>query len=329
MRRRSLSSIPGFLLSAVLPLAACHDSKTETGTVPAPSSGVVAQFGTHVVTADDVQEQLNRLEPSVRARFTTPERKKEFLDSLLRLELLAEEGLKKGYQNDPDLIRMYKQWLVSRLVQKSFDPQFDPKAVPDEEVRKYYEEHKDQAVRPQTRRAVEILVKTEAVAQKVNALARKLTKTDDVGFTALVEGFSERPGVNRHKGDLGILVPVGPNSHMPQPLVDAVFALPQVGDIAGPIASPDGFHIFRLTEIHPSIVLGFEELESTIRGSLNKERREKGMKEWVERLKAESKVEIFDKELDKVKVDTTAPPKRVNNQRNFQIEPELVPGHTP
>jgi len=329
MRRSLLPSLPTCVLSAAVLWAGCDSPKQEGGTLPAPASDVVARLGKNVITVDDVQEQLNRREAFVRTRYSAPEKKKEFLDGLVRFELLADEALRKGYQNDPDLIRMYKQWLVARLVQKNFDPQFDSKAIPVDEVRSNYEAHKQEMMRPEQRRAVEVVVKTEVIANKVLVLARKLAKEDNNGFVDLVKGYSEDPLAIRRNGELGVLVPSGANSHVQQPVVDAIFALVAPGDVGGPIKANDGFHIVRLLSKEPPAIPSFEEMEPQIRERLNKERRDKGMSEWVARLKADVKVEVFENVLEKVKVDTTSPPKPFDRAPVFQIAPELIPGNAP
>lgn len=327
MRRSLHFVLAGGVLVAASLVAACEKSKGPEGEMPAPASDVVARLGKNVITVDDVQEQLNRREAFVRARYTAPEKKKEFLDGLVRFELLAQEALKKGYQNDPDLIRMYKQWLVARLVQKNFDPQFEGKAIPQEEVRSYYEAHKQEMLRPERRRAGEIVVKTEAVANKVVALARKLGPADSAGFTELVTGFTEDPVGQRRNGETGPLVASGANTRTPKEVIDVIFSMGKPGDVGGPISVNNAFYVVRLMAIEPSAIPPFEEMEGQIRERLNKARRDKGMVEWVGKLKGDTKVELFPEVLNQVKVDTTSPPKPFDKAPVFQIAPELVPGN--
>ena len=327
MRRSLPFVLAGDVVVAASLVPACEKPKVSEGEVLAPASDVVARMGKNVITVDDVQEQLNRREAFIRARYTAPEKKKEFLDGLVQFELLAEEALKKGYQNDPDLIRMYKQWLVARLVQKHFDPQYDAKAIPQEEVRSYYEAHKQEMLRPERRRAGEIVVKTEAVANKVVALARKLGQADSAGFTELVSGFTEDPVGQRRNGETGALVASGANSQTPKPVIDVVFSLPKPGDVGFPVKVNEAFHVVRLLAIEPSAIPPFEEMEAQIRERLNKDRRDKGMVEWVSKIKGDTKVELFPNVLSQVKVDTTSPPKPFDKAPVFQISPKLVPGN--
>ena len=53
---------------------------------------VVAKVDDAVITVGDVQDRINKQSPFVRARYTTHEKKKEFLDSLIRFEVMADEA---------------------------------------------------------------------------------------------------------------------------------------------------------------------------------------------------------------------------------------------
>lgn len=302
--------------------AACENPAQEPAELPAPSSDVLARYGDKVITVDDVQEQLNRRDAFIRARYQSPEKKKEFLDSVVRFELLADEALKKGYQNDPDIIRMYKQWLVARLVQKDFDPKFDPAAIPEDEVRAYYEQHKEEMRRPDQALAAEIVIKSEALAKKVAERARQLAKDDASGFTEMVLNFSEDSAGQQRGGEMGVIT--RDSKKFPQPVIDAVFELQNAGDVGGPVKSEDGYHIVRLIKKQVAAVPTFEEVQAMIRERLNKERKDRGMDEWVSELKAEAKVEVFEDKLSEVKVEGTAPPKL--SPRPPVFRPGLVPG---
>ena len=66
--------------------------------------------------------------PFIRARYSTLERKKEFLDNLVRFEVLAREAEKQGLATDPDVQLTLKKIMVQKLVQKNFQ---DPRAAKD------------------------------------------------------------------------------------------------------------------------------------------------------------------------------------------------------
>ena len=56
----------------------------------------------------------------VRARYATPEKRREFLDSLIRFEVLAAEARRQGLERDPEVARTLEKVMVQRLVQLKF-----------------------------------------------------------------------------------------------------------------------------------------------------------------------------------------------------------------
>jgi hypothetical protein len=82
---------------------------------------VVAKVDDNVITVGDVQERLNKQSPFIRARYTTVEKKKEFLDNLVRFEVMAREAQRRGYDKDPEVQRVMKQQMISKFLQKDFD----------------------------------------------------------------------------------------------------------------------------------------------------------------------------------------------------------------
>ena len=112
----------------------------------------------------------------MRARYTTPEKKKEFLDSLIRFEVLANEAEKRGYDKDPEVQRVMKQQMISKFLQKDFESKLKVEDVPDADVEKYYKEHPAEFNQKDEVRVSEIVVKDKPKADKALAEARALPK---------------------------------------------------------------------------------------------------------------------------------------------------------
>jgi len=56
----------------------------------------VARVDNVHITVGEFQERLNQLSPFIRARYTSLERKKEFLDNMVRFEVLAQGGASRA-----------------------------------------------------------------------------------------------------------------------------------------------------------------------------------------------------------------------------------------
>ena len=91
--------VPLVLVLAATALVACQPQRG-----PKKSGPAVARGDGVVVTADEFSARLKEQSPIIRSRFTTLERKKEFLDGLIRFEVLAAEAERKGLAEDPDIL---------------------------------------------------------------------------------------------------------------------------------------------------------------------------------------------------------------------------------
>jgi len=100
-------------------------STTGGGPTTPPQSGEelsapLAKIDNVVITLGEFQERINRQSPYIRARYTSLEQKKEFLDSLVRFEVLAKEAYKRGLDKDPEVVRTEKHVMPQTLHRDEF-----------------------------------------------------------------------------------------------------------------------------------------------------------------------------------------------------------------
>ena len=74
-----------------------------------------------MITVSDFEERLNNQSPYVRARYASVEQKKEYLDNLVKFEVLATEARKQGLDRDPEVVRTMKQVMIQKLLKARFD----------------------------------------------------------------------------------------------------------------------------------------------------------------------------------------------------------------
>ena len=107
LRFSGLSTLAPALAAALLVAATgCKKASIKPTQDKGDLSQVVAQVGDEVITVGDVQERINKQSPFIRARYTTLDKKKEFLDNLVRFEVMAGEAQKRGYDKDPEVQRV-------------------------------------------------------------------------------------------------------------------------------------------------------------------------------------------------------------------------------
>jgi len=294
--------------AAALAAGAAGCNKQQGKITPAQSSGelgqVVARVDDAVITVGDVQERVNKQSPFIRARYAALDKKKEFLDNLIRFEVMAREAERRGYDKDPEVVRVMKQQMISKFLQKDFESKLKVEDVPDAEVEKYYKEHPEEYNRPDEVRVTELVIKDRGKADKAAAEARAASKIDPKPFHDLVTKLSEDAESKGRNGDSTFF---DKNSTAyPKPVVDAAFELKEVGDISAPIKTDKGFVVLRLMQKRPGYSRPLTEVKRQIQQRLFRDVRTKALDEFIADLKKKSKITIDEANLAKVAIDTGA-----------------------
>jgi len=266
---------------------------------------VLAQVDDITITTADLKELLARYanQPFVLARYSSIEKKKELLDSLIRYDVLAIEARKRGYERDPEVQRVAKEKMVKLFTQQEIVDKVKLSDVADAEVEKFYQEHAADYVRPETVRVSQILVKDRAKAAKALAAAKALPKGDFKAFRDLVAKESEDADSKQRGGDLTQFD--RSTTQHPAAVVNAAFALKEIGDLSELLSTDKGFVILKLTERRPALSRTLAEAKLEIQKRLLEDLRAKRKKDYVEEARKLVKVEIYEDELAKLDLAAT------------------------
>ncbi len=283
---------------------------------PKKSGPVVAKGNGITITADEFKARLDEQSPFIRSRYTTLDRKKEFLDSLIRFEVLAREAEKQGLAKDPDVQNTLKKIMVQKLVQKNFQDTGKPPDVAEEELQKYYDNHKDEYVRAKRVRVAAVVfnapqgspdrAKKLAAAQKALAKLKAEEKKNTLAFAQIVAEYSEDAATKPLAGDLGFKSEDELEKAYSKPVAEAAFKLKQ-GETTGIVQGPQGVYILKYTGEQPEMNRTFDQVKPQILSKLQRERRTKEFDEWLKGLREQAKVTVDDKALEAVEVQATPP----------------------
>jgi peptidyl-prolyl cis-trans isomerase C len=194
--------------------------------------------------------------------------------------------------------RVAKDRMIKLFTQQEINDRIKLSDVTDEDVQKYYKDHAADYVRPETVRASQIVVKDRAKATKVLAAAKALPKSDFKAFRDLVAKESEDADSKLRGGDLTQFDRA--TTLVAAPIVEAAFALTEVGNISHMVSTDKGFVILKLTERRPALTRSLEEAKAEIQKRLLEELRTKKKKELVEEARKSVRVEIFEDQLAKL-----------------------------
>jgi peptidyl-prolyl cis-trans isomerase C len=277
------------------------------------SGPAVAQGDGVVVTVAEFQARLDEQSPFLRQRFQGMVRKKEFLDSLVKFEILANAAQKEGYQNDPDVQLTMKKAMVQKLVQKRFGDG-DAKDISDADVQKFYDEHKDDFVKPVRVRTSALLVAaTEkdraqkgAQAKKLLAQVKASSKKDPQAFQALVRSTSDDAASKGNGGDLGFRSEDEYAKQFGAPFAAAAFATKDGEEVL--VETQQGFWIVRVAGRQEGVTRTVDQVKPQIQSRLQREKRTKEFDDYVKKLREEAKVTVNDAELEKIVVSAAPAP---------------------
>lgn len=265
---------------------------------------VLAKVGDRVITLGEYVETLERMDPFERLRYQSPERRTQLLDEMIEVELLAQEAERRGLDKLPET-RLRMQQIVREEVLAQLRRELpEPEALPESEVRAYYEKHRDEFREPERRRVLHIAVGTRALAEKI---AQEAQGASGETWAKLAREHSldrrgtEADGAPELAGDLGLVSAPGEargaNPLVPEPLRKVVFELKEFGDVSKePVFVEGVYHVVRLGGFSAARDRSFADAERLIRVELL-------------RSKLREREEQLDKELRQrfeVKVDEAA-----------------------
>ena len=232
-----------------------------------------------VPTKEEVDKAFNELKKNIDAD-------KEYKNQL------KEMGIDDTY-----LRNQQEQDLTIQKYKENFDKNVK---ITDEEMKKYYEEHKKDYYKDEVK-ASHILISTvddngkplsEAKKKEAKKKAEEVLKKAKSGeeFSELAKEYSDDPGSAANGGDLGYFT----KGQMVQPFEEAAFSL-KPGEISGLVESEYGYHIIKVYDKIDK-QLSFDEVKDQIKKTLIEDK----YMENIESISKKAKVEKNESVIKKV-----------------------------
>lgn len=269
------------------------------------------------ITVEALQKKLDEQSPFVRARYVDADKKKEFVDSQVRFEVLAAEARARGYENDPEVEDAIEKIIVQRLTREEFDGRVQLKDVTDAEMQSWFEVHKAEYQKPEMARASIVAVaygpgrlskeQARAAADDVSKQAAA-KKEDRPFFKTLVEKHSTDPATRAAGGDIRYLTAADVEGRFGKEASTWLFSSEEQNAVSPAFEQPgsDGngnFVVFKRTGRRPAIARGFDDVKNQLRNVVYRDKRAKAFTTFVDELKVKHKVEVFEDKVAKIMVD--------------------------
>jgi parvulin-like peptidyl-prolyl isomerase len=208
----------------------------------------------------------------------------EVQDAVVRLRRVGETPNEK----DPREVGVIRDQLTAmRLVNQQIRSGL---IASDEEVLRFYQQHKDRFMLPPEVRISQILIALNpggellAVREKAQQVFALLKKGER--FEELAARYSDGPE-GRRGGGLGY---IRPGDMLPQ--IQKAIEQMAPGSVTEPLASPIGMHIIRVDDRKPPQFRPYEEVKEDIRNVVLQLKTEEAYLEWIKEQKDKSYIEI-------------------------------------
>ncbi|GAB4201231.1 MAG: hypothetical protein OHK0013_12990 [Sandaracinaceae bacterium] len=317
-------AVPASFSLTTTPNAVAQESGLDPTRVPPPTPPVVrtpedearraqavARVGAVTISVGQIEDEIARQTPFMRARYRDRSELHELVSTLVRFELLAREAERRGVADDPEVREATAQAAVQQMIRRDFDERITVESIPQADVQAYYDAHPEEFSRPEVRRVSHIVLESEAQARELLAQARA---ADARGFRQLAQERSIDPDTRQRGGDLRYFDErgVSPNSADPavaEPIVRAAFALENVGDVADPVEVDGRWSIVKLTGLRPAEHRPIEAASQGIRLRLWRQARQDALERFVEELRGRIPTEVHYERMSGIRFD---PPERLS-----------------
>lgn len=282
-----------------------------TSLTPEQASQTLAKVGDSTITLGDYAAALEHMDQFDRLRYQSPERRKELLDEMITVQLLAKEATAKGYDKDPLAQQELRAILRDSMLAEARKNAPTPADVPEADVRAWFEAHRAEYKDPERRRLSVVVLRDEASGREALAAAKKSESSTQWGEIVRAKSIDPQARANVPvdlAGDLGIVSPPGDprgeNTRVPDEVRAAAFEIGEVGGVADKVVPARGkFYVVRLTQKIPPHERTYEEAERSIRVKLAQDKLRAKEDELLAELRKSVKVEVDEAALATVRVD--------------------------
>ncbi len=234
------------------------------------------------ITEQDVTEAIYAMGQRGR-NLQNPKGRALVLEQLIDRKLLLASAKRDLLEFDPvfkaELAAAKDELLTKFAISKAIEGV----RVTDEEVRAYYDAHRDEMRAGETVRASHILVDSE---EKAASLREKIA-AGEISFADAARAESTCPS-REQGGDLGVFG----RGQMVKEFDEAVFAM-EPGELSQPVRTQFGWHLILLAEKNADSELSFEEVREELKDRLLAEKQQKAYTSKINQLKILFPVDRF------------------------------------
>ncbi|MDP3730663.1 MAG: peptidylprolyl isomerase [Candidatus Omnitrophota bacterium] len=264
------------ILLMILPLAFL----TGCGRGSSPNDKTLVTVADKSITVKDFKNKFSKLPRHYQA--VAEKNKKNLLDDMIVESLFLEDAIRKGIDKDKEiqdiLVEARKKIIIAKFVKTEVD---DKVKVSGDEMKAFYEEHKDGFKTPGMWRASHILLASEGEAKDVLAELSKGVNFEDIARARSIDATSSRGG------DVGYF-----RQGQVVPEFESACLGLNAGQTSSIVRTQFGYHIIKLTDKKSEELEPYESAKPKIENELKLKKRNELFDKLVVSLKEKYRVRV-------------------------------------
>lgn len=252
------------------------------------------------ITEADFLRALGRVPSAYREKYSTPDGKRQLLNSLIEDEIFYSEGRKMGIDRAADVEAEVGDFRKRIVRDRVSDELMGKVMISDEEIEKHYRETLEKYTVPEKLRLSIIMIalakdakpeKVEEAEKKARDIIERLNGGEE--FEWLAVQLSDHAS-GKNGGDLGFQA----IEDLPPDIVKEALGFPSVGDVVGPVRGDLGIYIIKFAGLQPETIVSLEEARGDIEGTLWKKAHDEAYRSLLKRLEEEADIDVDEAALE-------------------------------
>lgn len=244
-----------------------------------------------IVDGEEVNDNdmmfLKQVMPNANFDSLPKEMQSKAVDQAIERKLLTKEAKKEKLEDTNEYKEALDNFKDTMILELWMRKQLDKVKLLDSDIKKFYNENKQQMIVPETAKARHILVETRKEAEDIiKELNKSKDKIED-RFIELAKTKSKDPSSN-NGGDLGSFT----KEDMVPEFANAAFALKDNNYTKQPVKTNYGYHVIYLKSKKPKSTVSYEEAKPKIEQELKLIKFRESIASKAKELRKKAKVEI-------------------------------------
>ena len=242
------------------------------------------------ITFEEFREITERQSLEGKMILLSEKDRRDFLENyVITREVLYQEAAKKGYDKNKEIMAKIEDIKRAMVIEAFLEDTLNKRGdVSDNEIQRYYKEHKDLFTEPEEIKIRQIIVESEPVLQGV-----LMRLSNGKSFEKLTSTYN----VNKYREDGENFGSIRRGQLSPSlaQFEEAAFSLRNKGEISEVVKTPFGYHIIRLDDKRGTALKPLSLVKEKIRLVLQAKKKQEVRSAYLKETKTKAKISINEK----------------------------------